>query len=105
MHDRDFQLYRNRREPSRLRDRDQDAQRGDLESQIDALEAQVRQLGERLAGSDRAQEQEPPASTSVGGVTTQLSDRVIAAAEAVAAEIRADAERQAARIRERNAGR
>lgn len=104
MHDRDFQLYRSRREPSPLRDREQDAQRGDLESQIGALEAQVRQLGERLAGSDRAQE-EPPASTSMGGVAAQLSDRVIAAAEAVAAEIRADAERQAARIRERSAGR
>ncbi len=104
MHDRDFQLYRSRREPSPVRGREQDAQRGDFESQIGALEAQVRELGERLAGSDREDEQTPP-STQPGGVAAQLSDRVIAAAEAVAAEIRADAERQAQRIRERGAAR
>ncbi len=104
MQDRDFQLYRGRRDPGSLRGPEQDAQRGDLESQIDALEAQVRELGERLAGSDREDEQTPP-STQPGGVTAQLSHRVIAAAEAVAAEIRADAERQAQRIRERSAGR
>lgn len=104
MHDRDFQLYRGRREPSPRRDPERDAQRGDLESQIDVLEAQVRALGERLAGPDRHADQAPP-STPPGGVAAQLSDRIIAAAEAVAAEIRADAERQAARIRERGAGR
>ncbi len=104
MPDRDFQLYRSRREPSPLRDPERDAQRGDLESQIDALEAQVRELGERLAGSDR-EEALVPSSTQPSAVAAQLSDRVIAAAEAVAAEIRADAERQAERIRERSAGR
>lgn len=103
MHDRDFQLYRSRREPSPLRDPERDAQRGDLESQIDALEAQVRELGERLAGSDREEAQAPP-STQPSAVAAQLSDPVIAAAEAVAAEIRADAERQADRIRERSTG-
>jgi len=104
VHDRDFQLYRGRREPSPPRGPEQDAQRGDLESQIEALEAQVRELGERLAGSDRQEEQTPP-STQPSGLAAQLSDRVIAAAEAVAAEIRADAELQAERIRERSAGR
>lgn len=110
MRDREHELGRSRRAASPLRGREGDPERPDVESQIAALAAQVRGLGERLASRDKdrandatratvARGDPPPEHQPVLEATNVLTDRVLAAAESVGAEIRASAEQQAERIR------
>jgi hypothetical protein len=89
--------------------------RPDLETQIASLAAQIRQIGERLADGQAAAREKRIAPRGAASVTVDpvlyneasgppdataaLNERVLDAAEAVAAEIRAGAEREAERIR------
>jgi len=115
MRDHEHELGRSRRAASPLRGREGEPERPDIESQIAALAAQVRGLGERLAGPNRepakdatqthvATSDPPLEQHSVLEAANVLTDRVLAAAESVGAEIRARAGQEAERIRGRGKG-
>lgn len=100
MRDREHELGNSHLSSSPLRG--DGADRPAVERQIEALAAQVRGLGERLAGrAERATrpQPDPVAPVEQETVTPVLADPVLAHAESVAAEIRANAEREAERIR------
>lgn len=102
MRDREHELGSSRRGSSPLRGREDEADRPAVERQIEALAAQVRKLGERLAvRAEQASrpQPDPVAPDAQDAVTSVLADPVLAHAESVAAEIRANAEREAERIR------
>jgi multidrug resistance efflux pump len=99
MHDHEHELGRSRRGSSPLRGHDGDAGRPDVEAQLEALAAQVRKLGERLATQAADPEPTPAPPPELGELRSILAGRVLAAAEAVSNEIRASAQREAERIR------
>lgn len=102
----DHELGRSRRGSSPLRGREGESDRPDVETQVEALAAQVRDLGERLAAEAGAPTAAAPppnpaaaAPSTPGVLGANLGERVLAAATAVAEEIRASAQREAERIR------
>jgi hypothetical protein len=99
MRDREHELGRSHRVAGPQHIREGDPGRPDVEAQIEALAAQVRRLGDRLAGRSAPAAAAPAPPTESGTLGSLLADGVLRAAQATGEEIVASARREAERLR------